>query len=163
MTMKKNNETLLPIMRMNKGELNAFFCVCAGLDALEDFIEQYPARLRAIPGGWRDAKMINAVLLKLLRHIRQTIPPEKRAGVDLTMQHMKYKLKLDPTAAQEKDAMIISQLSLDALVLSAHENKCRICGEDTCAGCPLCKALDNVLAFDRDGRSWATINIGEVM
>lgn len=159
----KTNDKPLPIMRMNKGELNDFFCVCAGLDALEDYIKKYPARLRAIPGGWRDAKMLASVMLKMLRNIRQTIPPEKRGGVDLTMQHMKYKLKLGPTAAQEKDAMIVSQQTLDALVLNAHENRCMICSRDTCAGCDLCKALDNVLAFDRDGSSWGSINIKEVI
>ena len=79
---------------------------------------------------------------------------------ELRQKYREYRSSL---SAQEKDAMIVGQQTLDALVLSAHENKCRICGEDTCAGCPLCKALDNVLAFDRDGRSWATINIGEVM
>ena len=72
----------LPILHMNKGELNDFFCICAGLDAL---------------------------------------------------------------------------------VLSAHEYRCRLCGKATCAGCPLCMALDNVLAFDRNGGSWATIDIREAM
>ena len=36
-------------------------------------------------------------------------------------------------------------------------------GYATCAGCPLCRALDNVLAFDRNGGSWATIDIREAM
>ena len=163
MTMKQNNETLLPIMNMNKGELNDFFCVCAGLDALDDYIEKHPARLQAIPGGWRDAKMLRSVMHKLAKNIRQTIPPEKRGGVDLTSRNMKYKLSLGPRAAREKDAMIMSMDTLDALVLSAHEGKCKICMKPTCAGCSLCKALDNVIAHDRDGRSWGAINICEVM
>lgn len=91
------------------------------------------------------------------------IPPEKRGGVDLTSRNMKYKLSLGPRAAREKDAMIMSMDTLDALVLSAHEGKCKICMKPTCAGCPLCKALDNVIAHDRDGRSWGAINICEVM
>ena len=159
----KTNDTPLPIMNMNKGELNDFFCVCAGLDALEDYIEKHPARLRAIPGGYRDARMLLSVMDKLAKNIRQTIPPEKRRGADLTSRNMKYKLSLGPRAAKEKDAMIMSLDTLDALVLSAHEGKCKICMRDTCAGCALCKALDNVIASDRDGRTWGAINIIEVM
>lgn len=153
----------LPILHMNRGELNDFFCICAGLDAMEAYAENHSARLKAIPGGWRDMRMMMAVMDKLVRRIRQTIPPEKRAGVDLTSRHIQYKLKLGKSAAQEQDAMLMSLQTLDALVLSAHEYRCRICGKNTCAGCPLCRALDNVLAFDRNGGSWATIDIGEVM
>lgn len=153
----------LPILHMNKGELNDFFCICAELDALEAYAENHSARLKAIPGGWRDMRMMMAVMDKLVRNIRQTIPPEKRAGVDLTSRHIQYKLKLGKSAAQEQDAMLMSLQTLDALVLSAHEYRCRLCGKATCAGCPLCRALDNVLAFDRNGGSWATIDIREAM
>ena len=161
----RRNESFaaLPILRMNKGELNDFFCICAGLDALEAYAENHSVRIMAIPGGWRDVKMMMAVMAKLVRSIVQTIPPEKKEGVELTSRHVQYKLRIGKSAAQEQDAMLISMQSLDALVLSAHEYRCRLCGKDTCAGCPLCRALDNVLAFDRDGRSWATIDIREVM
>lgn len=161
MTMKENDKPL-PVIRFRRDEVNTFLKICAGLDSLEEYEEEYPARIKAIPGGWRDLKMMIAVLRKLIRHIKQTLPPEKREGIELTLKHTKYKLYCGRPAAQEKDITVLTMENLDVLVQNAHAGQCRLCVKDTCAGCALGKTLDQVLTYDRDGRSWAATNISEV-
>lgn len=117
-------------------------------------------RFRCIPNGWRDLRMVSAVLSRLVEAVKWTVPAEKREGLDRTASRSKYRIMLGPLAhpVDENYDEVIKTRELDELVASAWEWRCRMCDE-RCDQCDLGKVLDNVVGYDREGGSWSTIDI----
>lgn len=153
----------VPEQRVRECELHDLFKLYAAWDAVEKVQEDsfFVNRVKSIPNGWRDLRMLRSMLEKLVNAIMWTIPNEKIEGVARTVQRMRYsvtqgKAATKPNANKEQ---IVSSWEIDALVEAAHENKCRLCAGDNCGQCKLGKALDNLVAYDRDGGSWSMIDI----
>lgn len=122
--------------------------------------ENVKRRFRTLPNGWRDLKMLAARLTKLTDMIQWTIPYEKRIGFERTARRCKYIVMQGPLAAKPKpnEEELITTRDLDELVSSAWEYRCRFCDDD-CDKCALGRVLDNVVAKDRDGGSWSTMDV----
>lgn len=152
----------VPEQRVRECELQDLFRLYAAWDALEKVQEDsfFVNRTKSIPNGWRDLRMIRAMLEKLVNAIMWTIPQEKVEGVARTATRMRYSITQGKavTRPNENKEQIVSARELDALIKAAHENKCRLCDEN-CNRCELGKALDNLVAIDRDGGSWSMIDI----
>ena len=58
----------------------------------------------------------------------------------------------------DKDETIMEQSQVDVLCDYAHE-QCKMCIDMKCSACPLGKVFDSILSDDRDGRSWAEMDI----
>lgn len=152
----------VPEQRVRECKLNDLFKLYASWDAVEKVQEDsfLVNRLKSIPNGWRDLRMLRAMLEKLINAIMWTIPHEKVKGVARTANRMRYSVTQGKAVTRPNDnqEQIVSARELDALVDAAHENKCRLCDND-CNRCELGKALDNLVAEDRNGRSWSMIDI----
>ena len=154
----------IPIKRVREPELHTLFRLFATWDSLEKVCEDewFVGRIKSVPGAWRDLRMMIVKVQSIINGVLETIPPEKRDGISRTMRRMRYSLSQGPVASRDKNnhQQVINSWELDAIVEAAHESKCRLCIGENCSTCQLGKALDNIVAYDRDGGSWSMIDIG---
>lgn len=124
--------------------------------------ESFRNRVRTVPGGLRDLMMLRTKAQRLSDDLQYTIPEEKFDGVVRATSRMRMDIHQGPIASREtyKDTQIITGDELVALCDAAHEYKCKVCIDGRCATCELGKAFDNLMAYDRNGGSWSTIDIG---
>lgn len=149
----------IPTIRSNKDEINSAFGLLACLQEIKKAQEVMPRRFRAVPNGWRNIRMIDAVLSNMIDDLLQTYPIEKLISMQRMLPHMKFAFQCGATASKlNNDECIIAEKDLDILSVFAHE-QCKICFEQNCNRCKLGKVLDRILTDDRDGRSWACIDI----
>lgn len=147
------------IIRANKEEINCAFGLLAGLQEIKVAQEKMERRFRAIPYGWRNIRMIEAVLGNVIDDLLLTYPIEKLCSMQRMMPHMKFQLHCGVSASKLRDnECIIDEDVLNTLSVSAHE-QCKLCFDQNCNRCKLGKALDSILTNDREGRSWANIDI----
>lgn len=146
-------------MRTNRGDINRIFGMYAGLQELETASKEMEKRFRLIPNGWRDLKCIISQLNKLMDNIVATIPPEKLVSMHRMLPRMRFKVVCgDQASVAGYDECTITLREADVLCKYAHEH-CKMCFEGSCSNCPLGRTLDSVLMYDRDGRSWASVDI----
>lgn len=152
-------EKNIPCIRTNRRDLDRILGLCACLQECQMAAEEMEKRFRAVPNGWRDLKLVISLLNKLVDNVLLTVPPEKLASMQRMMPRMKFKLVCGPQASQAgNDECIISSQEADTLANFAHEY-CMTCANDTaCNQCLLGKVLDNIMTYDRDGRSWAYVD-----
>ena len=153
------SEKNLPVVRTNKKDIDRIFGMMAGLQELVCASEEMEKRFRVIPYGWRDLKMCIAVMRKLIDNVVLTVPPEKLLSMQRMLPRMKFKLicGVQPSKMGE-DECVISMKDADTLCYYAHE-QCKFCVEQKCARCPLAKVLDSVMTYDRNGVSWASVDL----
>ena len=121
--------------------------------------ERFKARLRSIPGGWRDWRLMLAVCERVLERIMLTVPMPKRISIVRQMPRMRFRITQGPLADKPREGEeIVDAPDLEALVLSTWEWRCRIC-DAPCARCAVGRALDRVMPFDRDGLRWGEIDL----
>ena len=148
----------VPVIRCNRDDINRLFGLFAAQAEFEKCANQMEHRFRAVPGGWRDLKMLISVLDSLVDRVLMTVPVDKLAGIRRMIPGMLYKTYYARPASVEKDQTLILNEQLDILCDYAHE-QCKLCDRKSCGGCKLGKVFDSILTYDRDGRTWATIDI----
>lgn len=158
---KQANGKNIPIIRANNDAVTSALGLIACLQELKKSINSpFQQRFKAVPGGWRDVKMIFAVLNKLIDNTLLTFPVEKLESMQRMMPHMRYNIQCGATVSKlNNDEVLISEKNLDVLVLAAHDGKCKLCIEQNCKRCKLGKALDGLCAYDREDGSWAMIDL----
>lgn len=135
------------------------FSLFAGLQELEKARDEMEKRVRLIPNGWRDLKCIISMYNRLMDNLVATIPPEKLGSMTRMLPRMKFKVYCGTPASElGDDECIITLKEADVLCRYAHE-QCKLCFEDNCSKCPLGKVLDSVMTYDRDGRSWSSVDL----
>ena len=146
-------------IRTNGKDINRIFGLFACLQELEYASSEMEKRFKVIPNGWRDVRMLIAVLDKLLDNVLTTVPPEKLPSIQRMVPQMQFKLVCGVQASRtDRHETIISDHEAEVLAKCAHE-KCLFCpNERNCSKCPLGKVLDSVLSHDRDGDSWAWVD-----
>lgn len=158
-TRAKNPSGNIPTIPSNKAHVNSALGLMACLQELKQ-AEQMKKRFQAIPNGWRNLRMLEAVLSNLIDDLLLTYPVEKLISMRRMLPHMKYRLQCGATASKlNDDECIIAEKDLDILTEYAHE-QCKMCFDRDCNRCPLGKVLDGIVCDDREGRSWSNIDIG---
>lgn len=148
----------IPTIPSNKAAISMALGMMACLQEFKN-AEQQKKRFQAIPHGWRDLRMIESVLSRLIDDLLQTYPLPKLVSMQRMMPHMTYRLHFGASASQlNEDECIISEDELHTLSVFAHE-QCKLCFEQNCDRCKLGKILDGIRCDDRDGGSWANIDI----
>lgn len=150
----------LPKKRANSAEISTYNMLCASLydlsQAAHDDKSPIKKRLRMIPGGWRDMRMLYARMESLLRDVFFTFEPEKRAQIRRMQVGMRNKLTVGPQVCRDEGLFVLNENDLGVLLFSATD-RCKTCmgtpGE--CRRCQLGKTLDAVSFISRGGnRSW---------
>ena len=152
-----------PAQRIREPELQSLFLLYAMWDGIEKLVEKgtLDNRLRSIPGGLRDLRMLRAKFEHLINDLMWTVPDEKVQGVARTIRRMRYNVSQGPIASRTeyKDEQLVSAQELVALVDAAHEYKCKLCFEGNCKQCALGKAFHNLVAYDLGDGRWSDVDI----
>lgn len=109
-------------------------------------------RLKLIPGGWRDARLIMAVSKRLLTKVCETIPQKKlamiRKELDSTTCEITVKNTISPT---KKEAFTyVEEETLERVTSLAMEMNCMFCekcGKDA-RNCQLRKDVERLYMWD---------------
>ena len=151
------------VVRANSKDLDRIFALFAAAQEVRMAEEQMENRFRAIPGGWRDLRLIRTLLDKLTTNLVSTLQSEKLVSMKRMLPRMKFRVICGTEATRvQEDEVILAMKDMDTLTHYAHEGWCKLCSEPDCRACPLAKTLDSVLTFDRNGCSWGAIDIDEV-
>lgn len=139
----------------NRIEVDAFYGLTVALSELFYAQEHMEKRLKMIPGGWRDIRMVSTVLAKLLRKVLETFEPVKRRQIDKASRHMRHKITFGPEAAKEPEMFLITTEDLGVILCAATEH-CKLCmgTRSQCKQCQLGKALDSTSFVSAGDRAW---------
>lgn len=156
-----NNNIPLPRTRLRQEETDGIVFMLCSVTRLRAIQKAMEDRLRSIPNGWRDIRMVETVMDKLVGKLLETVPTDKlitmRRLLPDTRVHIAYfrqvgKGKDEVTGIHEKD--------LNLLTLAAHDAICKLC-DGNCDRCDLGKVFDRFLFTERDkGESYTFIDMG---
>lgn len=153
----------VPYTRLRGDELLDLCRLYAAWDAVEKILsdDYFVGRLKTIPGGYRDLRMIRTKIENAVNDVMHTIPREKVVGISKTVRRMRFSIAQGPIASGDKyaDDQIVKAAWIKALVEAAHDWKCIVCNSSDCSRCDLGRALDNIIAEDRNGGRWSDFNL----
>lgn len=156
-----DKNTPLPKLRMRSGEMDGLFALFATLQEIEGVKSDMRERLKIVPNGYRDIRLVEVTLTKLLTELVKTVPDEKLRSIRKQLPRMKYKVYFNGTVSQMQDnATAIDARDLARLCEIAHDWRCFLC-DDNCDHCKhgIAKIFDRVLKTDRGkGQSYSTID-----
>lgn len=155
----------LPQLRMRPGEMDGLFALFATLQEIEGVKSDMRARLQAVPNGYRDIRLVEVTLTRLLTELVKTVPLEKLRSIQRMLPKMKYKVYFNGTVSQMQDnATAIDSKDLAQLCTMVHGWYCVLC-DDNCDHCKhgLAKIFDRVLKADREkGQSYSSIDFSDI-
>lgn len=154
------NETAknIPVIRANREHINTLFGIFASLQEMEKAQEVMEKRIRSIPNGWRDFRLVCTVMNRLINDLCLTFPVEKLTSIQRMLPHMRYKVHCGVAASSLKDdENLIASDDLDTITRFSHE-QCKLCVDQECSKCKLGRTYDRIFMYDRDGRSWANVD-----
>ena len=154
----------LPEIRMRQGELDGLFALFATLQEIESIKTDMRQRLNAIPNGYRDTRLVEATLTRLVESLIATVPAEKLKSIRQMLPRMKYKVYFNGSVSQMQDnATAIDAQDLDLLCRRVHDSYCFLC-DDKCGQCKygIGKVFDHVMTIDREkGGSWSDLRFDD--
>lgn len=154
-TAKTNN---IPVIRANRDHINCLFGIFAAMQELEKAQEVMENRIRAVPNGWRDVRLLCKVIDRVVNDLCLTYPPEKLQSIRRMLPHMRYKVQCGISASNLRDdENLIAADDLDTITLYAHE-QCKLCIDQDCSKCKLGKTFDRIFMRDREDGSWSHID-----
>lgn len=152
-----------PTFRLNQDQQRVIFGLFAGLQQFCAADTLMPQRISAIPHGKRDLHLIMTVGRKLIDNIVNTVPEEKRDAVKRQGKHARFDILITPRMnLVEKNEIVTAAADLNAVMYYAHE-QCRMCIDGSCRKCPLGRALDHLVTYDREDKSWSNVDFSGLM
>lgn len=149
----------LPTFPVNYEKIRTIFGVYAGLRQLEKLGELMAKQISIIPNGKRDYKMLLVVGKKLAQNICDTVPEDKRDAIKRQAKHSQFDIQLKPRLSMvEKTEVVVDAKEMNTVIYYAHE-QCKMCFDQDCKRCKLGKTLDRMLTYDREGVSWASVDL----
>lgn len=139
----------------NRAEQDCYLYLRASLSDLIEAQEKMERRIRLVPRGWWMIRVCTALLTKLLRGIRQTFEPVKRAQIQRTAERCRHKLLIGPQVTSDEEQYVLKSSDFGVLMCAATEG-CQICmgTPAQCKQCQLGKVLDGVSFISRQDRAW---------
>ena len=132
-------------------EYQALRAIFGAKNALEKTHERLEPRIRTIPGGWRDFRLIMAVLDKLMNLILSTIPYKKLVQIRAELSRTICEVKLQGvtgTLPDEKLLTVVPQGALETVVNESMNMKCFACERRDYKRCELFRAIDGLYNYD---------------
>jgi hypothetical protein len=155
--MPDTNSSHLPTIRLRQSEMDRVFSLFAAAQEIVAAKSDLQQRIKAVPNGYRNIRLVEVTLSRLLEEIVKTIPVEKLVSIQRLIPRISYKVYFNGSIGKmQDDETIISIKDLDALCKAAHEH-CVFCDKN-CGQCELGigKVFDRVLKINREkGESWA--------
>ena len=136
---------------LSYNEYQALRAIFGAKNALEQTHKQLEQRVRLIPGGWRDFKLIMAVLDKLLNAVLRTIPAKKLVQIRSELSRTICEIKLQGVTGglpDDKLLTVVPQGALETVVNESMTMKCFACERCDYKRCELFKAIDSLYNYD---------------
>lgn len=145
----------LPKKAANRAEVDACYYLGAFGREVERMQGDIEKRVRMIPGGWRDLRMIASKTENLLRAMLGTFEPQKAAQIHRMENSLRVKLEFNRQVVRENDMLLVDMDELGVLITEARE-KCKLgmCMPEECRSCQLGRVLDNLSFVSRENRAW---------
>lgn len=145
----------LPKKRAYRNEIDAYYRLYAAMSTVVEAEENLEKRVRLIPGGWRDLRMIHTKLRNLLKCTLCTFEEEKQKSIKLHSKYIRLRTTFGPEASKDPESMVLPMDDLGVLVFAAsQECKLRMCPAAECAQCQLGRVLDGTSFISRGDRAW---------
>ena len=143
-------------MRASSDEIAGMLAIMAGRATVDVYVDELKRRMspelytqfRASVDGMKEP--MNALL--------NTFPLDKQVGLRTQARNAYISVRSAKPATPDKDYVCLEGKDFQAVIEAAIE-KCTLCTDWKCGGCPLGKAFDRTLSIDRDGQSWGAIRL----
>lgn len=141
------------LKRVRSAENQALKCFCAMDTMMQRETIALENRVKSIKNGWRDYRMLQAVMRNLREKIYDTIPPEQVQTIERNLSTMEFRIGAAQVGGVT-DYVYIALPDLVTLVKYAKQNECFACSKTFMEArkCELRKSLDH----------WTTHNMEEV-
>lgn len=117
-------------VRANAKEGDAIKILCGIFSVFQDSMPAMERRLKSIPGGWRDLKMLSAVTYKLMEKIFITMPTDQLESLRKALDSLKVSIKYSPLSSVQDGDIAVRVEHLDVVMNAAHEGKCWFCSNN---------------------------------
>lgn len=156
----KKESAPLPRMHLRQEETDGLVYLLCMVPRLRDIQTHMEKRLRTIPNGWRNIRMMESVLDNMLTDLLNTVPVDKLVTLQALMPDTRVHVTYTRQIGRGKDDISgILTKDLDMLCTAAHDGVCRLCDKD-CDRCQLGKVFDRFLnTTRRKGESYTFMNM----
>lgn len=150
----------LPRMRLRPEEMDSIVFLLCTVTRLKEIQQVMEKRLRTIPNGWRNIRMMEAVLDKMTDSLLDTVPLDKLLTLDALRPDIRVHITYSRQIGRGKDDVTgITTADLNLLTAAAHDGNCKIC-DGNCDRCTLGKVFDRFLHTQREkGESYTFIDM----
>lgn len=157
--MSKNNLPL-PRVRLRQEETDSIVFMLCSVTRFRAIQAAMENRLRSIPNGWRDIRMVEAVLDRLVGQLLDTVPTDKLYTIKRLLPDTRVHITYTRQIGKGKDKVTgIPQKDLDLLAAVSHDAICKLC-DGNCDRCDLGKVFDRFLETQRDkGESYTFMDM----
>ena len=112
-------------------------------------------RARLIPGGYRNLRLIETLLKRLVADMKYTFEPEKQRAIEKQSRHLRLKTVFGKEATKDPEMFLLPVEDLAILIRAATgECKLRMCSPHECCQCQLGKVIDGASYVSRGNRAW---------
>lgn len=128
----KTDEKEIPRWHMTYEEYLAYQELCALVGTIGNLCLKLKKRLQAIPGGWRDARLLDVKSANLIAQLCDTIPAEKLLAIRREIDHTQVYIRTRPdyTAKSNDDVTYVNEEALDRLVQHVMNFHCHMCDKN---------------------------------
>lgn len=142
-------------MPTNRAQIDAYNFLRACAYDLKEAQEPMKKRLKLLPHGWRDLRMLTTVLEHLCEDLKWTFEPEKREHIIRNGDRIQHKLVFGPSATPENDDYLMSKQDMGVLIYAASK-QCELClgSPQDCRQCTLGRTMDRTSFVSRQDRAW---------
>ena len=136
---------------MSGREFSAYRCLIVAVNELDVCIDALKDRLKLIPGGWRDMRMLSTVSYKLFNALAETIPSRKLRAIQAEIQNCEIRLVVrGADRSMLKSVVYIDEQPFIRLmnhVISQECWCCEKCGKEA-KKCEIRQLVTDVLHYD---------------
>ena len=143
--LRKDEDGFYPLSVREYAALRQMFGFVNVMD--EDALKE---RLKTIPSGWRDMRMMAAVSKHLVHELLTTVPIKKRLSIQSELRNTVCEIKFKPPSSKMEDCVVISRKALVRLMERAIDMDCLFCDKslNECKRCTLYKDLNACFPYE---------------
>lgn len=132
-------------------ELMQIFAAFSALKKGEPWLKD---RIRTIPNGWRDYKMIMSRMDWLTEELVHTIPTRKLLAMRQDMKNAQMRIYMQGAPASDtyRDVVSVDEEALIELIDVVISMECMLCEKkgNAMKKCPYLKIIESILPYERD-------------
>ena len=144
----------IPRTKMTYDEYTAYQELGALVGTIGGLSKRLEKRLRTVPGGWRDARMLDSVTASLMTRLCDTIPADKLLAIRREIEHTQVFIRTIPDyCARSRDGVTyVNEEALDRLVQRVMDFECHMCERNRVDAkrCQVRKDIEAVYHFGLD-------------